>query len=294
MLIRCNWLLKAIVVIAVHILTLGTATSADTVCAKPQDIMRSLNNTIANNPLFSGSVVVSCDNKIVAEAHKGFQNRETKILNSGATAYSIASVGKMMTAVAIQQLIEVGKISLEDTVVSLLPSLQPHIPTTITIEHLLMHRSGFSRIQASDEALDKVNSNHDQFLLMLSTGISSKGSGKFGYRNTNYITLGEIIETYSAQSYEEYIVEHIGNKLDWTGPVFARRSKQDKQGVRDATATPYLPVDFDTWWNSEDEIIGKSAAEYHHVAPETLATAGGGLFLTAADLARFLHSCDSR
>ena len=57
-----------------------------------------------------------------------------------------------------------------------------------------------------------------------------------------------------------------------------------------AIAQPYLSVDFETWWNSEDSILAKSADEFVYVAPFATPAAGGGSYVTANDMIRFARA----
>ncbi len=244
----------------------------------------SLDALIVEHPMFSGSVIVAHDGEIVASVHTGYANHESGRLNNAQTLHSVASVGKMFTAVAITQLVEAGKLAYETPVLDIIPELGGRISTAITVDHLLHHTSGLDRMSGLDDAtLDAVRSNADYFALVLSTGIRSDGPAEFSYRNANFQILGEIIERVSGQSYETYIRENVANPAGMTGPVFMRRDRVEKQPI----AEHYLAVDFETWWHSEEPIVAQSANEFIHTAPPATPAAGGGSYATALDMIRF-------
>lgn len=247
------------------------------------NVQETLDQILADHPLFSGSAVVARSGKIVAEIHAGYQDRDAGVLNSASTFYSIGSIGKMFTAAAIAQMAGSDLFALDTPVVALIPELKNQIPETVTIDHLLGHRSGLDRMIVSDEDLEGVANNHEKFELFAASGASSEGPGEFAYRNENYLILGEIVERVSGLSYEAYIRRNIAGPSGLTGPVFPNGK------AKSGRALPYMPVDFETWWNSENQITGENADAYVHVAPITRPSAGGGHVLTARDLFQFLN-----
>jgi CubicO group peptidase (beta-lactamase class C family) len=222
--------------------------------------------------MFSGSVVVVQDGEITASAHAGYENREAGKLNSAESLYSVASVGKMFTAVAIAQLVEAGKLAYETPVPEAILELEDQINAAITVDHLLHHTSGLTRMSGiDDDVLDAIQNNSDYFALVLSTGIRSAGPREFAYRNANYFVLGEIIERVSGQAYETYIRDHVGIPAGMSGPFFIRRDRAGAQRV----SKPYLAVDFQTWWDSEEPIVANNVDEFVHAAPVVTPAAGG-------------------
>ena len=241
-----------------------------------------LDELVGEHSLFSGSVIVAQEGEPVAQVHHGFADRNSGRKNSSQTLYSIASVGKMFTAVAIVQLVEANKLRYETPVVDIIPELAERISGSITVDHLLRHTSGIGRISGVDDAtLNSLASNTDYFALVVSKGIGSDGPGDFSYRNENYQVLGEIIARVSGQTYETYVRERIAKPTGMMGPVF------DPGERGDDIAHHYMAVDFETWWNSEESIVAKNADEFIHRAPQSTPSAGGGAYVTAMDMIKF-------
>ena len=65
-----------------------------------------LDRLMVQYPMFSGSIIVVLDGEITASVHAGFADRQSGMMNNAETLHSVASVGKMFTAVAIAQLVE--------------------------------------------------------------------------------------------------------------------------------------------------------------------------------------------
>ena len=244
----------------------------------------SLDFIVKRFPMFSGSIIVAQDGKIIAKAYVGFADKISGASIGAQTLFSVASVGKMFTAVAIIQLAESGKLGFDAPVVQVIPELAERIDEKVTIDHLLHHTSGIGRIsEIDDDALDALQSNRDYFKLILASGIKSAGPAKFAYRNENFILLGEMVERIAGQSFESYIRAHIANPIGMVGPVYTRRDR----AVSLQVAQPYLAVDFETWWNSEEPIKGKSAKDFVHKPPLVTPSAGGGPYARALDLFLF-------
>jgi CubicO group peptidase (beta-lactamase class C family) len=163
---------------------------------------------------FSGAVLISKNDSILLQKSYGFAHLGHKVKNNTDTKFSYASVGKSFTAVAIFQLIQAGKLSLDDPIGKFLPNYPNKIVRdSITIKLLLTHRSGLPDYFYSDKFL---NTSKDKFRTIESLTnlyenepLEFKPNEQFSYRNTNYIMLGRIIETVSKMSYDDYIKKHI-------------------------------------------------------------------------------------
>lgn len=61
---------------------------------------------------FSGTVVVTKDNRVIYERASGYANKSYQIKNNIHTKFNIGSIGKVFTATAIMQLVQKGKLNL--------------------------------------------------------------------------------------------------------------------------------------------------------------------------------------
>lgn len=255
--------------------------------AVPRLTQSSLDQLVERFPLYSGSIVVAKNGTITAEANVGTADLETGRSIDDKTLFSVASVGKMFTAVAISQLVESGKLAYDTGVAGLVPELSGRISERVTIDDLLHHRSGIEAVSGVDDGVfNALESNHDYFRLILQSGIGSTGPAEFAYRNENFQILAEIVERASGQSYESYIRKYIADPLGMTGPIYTRRDRAGSLPI----ATPYMAVDDETWWNSEEPIAANEPGEFVHIPPPQTPSGGGGAYASANDLLLFANA----
>src|SRR5207253_1337852 len=77
--------------------------------------MKRLGDELAPSGRFSGSVLLAVDGRPLLNDAWGEANRETKVPNTPDTSYDVGSIGKLFTQIAILQLVEAGKVSLDET-----------------------------------------------------------------------------------------------------------------------------------------------------------------------------------
>lgn len=167
---------------------------------------------------FSGAVLIAKNDSVLLKKAYGFANIGHSVKNNTDTKFSYASVGKSFTAVAIFQLIQQGKLALNDPVGKFLPEYPNKIVRdSITIELLLTHRSGLPNYFHSPKFLN-TSKEHFRGLDSLSVlyenePLESKPNQQFEYRNTNYILLGRIIQAVSKMTYDDYVEKYIFSVL---------------------------------------------------------------------------------
>lgn len=152
------------------------------------------------------------------------------------TPFIIGSTTKSFTALAIMQLFEAGEVELDAPVQRYLPWFRvadPEASARITVRHLLNHTSGLSEAtgmayllkeDASENALE--NGVH-----ALSTVDLNRPVGEtFEYSNLNYTVLGLIVQTVSAEPYEQYVQERILTPLEMNNS-FAFPPEAERHGL---------------------------------------------------------------
>src|SRR5262245_25268739 len=95
------------------------------------------------------SVAVSVKGRIVFSAGRGLADLDNSVPATGDTVYDIGSVSKVMTATAVMQLVEQGKVRLEDTIQKYVPSF-PDKGSPITVWNLMTHTSGIRHYGPND------------------------------------------------------------------------------------------------------------------------------------------------
>ncbi|MGS2741826.1 serine hydrolase domain-containing protein [Sinomicrobium sp. M5D2P17] len=126
--------------------------------------------------------------------------------------FKLASITKQFTAVAILQLAEQGKISLQDSLQKFIPDF-PSKDHTITIENLLTHTSGikdYMQIDYPDPYMERWDFTPKQLIdSFRNYPLQFKPGTKYSYSNSGYYLLGYIIQKVSGKSYQSYVQDNI-------------------------------------------------------------------------------------
>lgn len=164
----------------------------------------------------------------------GEAQRESHRQVDDATAYNWASITKTMTAIAILQLRDHGKLSLDDPAVRYVPELrQVHDGfgsiDKITIRHLLTHSAGFRNPTWPWDCDDTTNCDWQPFeptswaqvqAMLPYTHVAFTPGSRWSYSNLGYVFLGQIIERLSGDDFEVYIDKNILKPLGMTNSYF--------------------------------------------------------------------------
>jgi len=135
---------------------------------------------------------------------------------SADTPSLISSITKTFTAVVVMQLVEEGKLSLDDTVDTWFPE-QPN-GDKITVRMLLSHTSGlanFSAIFGNDEEKWTRDWTPEELIAIANEAgpVGEPGSRWAHYSNTNYTMLGLIIEKVTGNRWDYEVESRIINPL---------------------------------------------------------------------------------
>lgn len=146
------------------------------------------------------------------------------------TIFALASITKPMTAVAIFQLLERGRLSLDDRLGKWISNL-PCEWRDVTIGQLLSHQSriSFKGIQVEDGM-----SNRDVLKAVMDLKrLWALSNEPFGYGNGAYILLAEVIEKASGLSYADYLQAHVFNVANMDGAsVHPKPNQTDRPMAR--------------------------------------------------------------
>jgi len=221
------------------------------------------------------SAAVALRGEIVFSDGAGFADLDNLVPATGATVYNIGSVSKAVSAVAVLQLVELGKVDLDDTIQEYVPTF-PEKRWPVTVRHLLTHTSGIRHYRDSDFPDDsEFNQNWRPYAsLEQAIGIFKDDPLLFepgtAYSYTSYGTnlLQGVVETASGLGFEDYLRERIWVPADMPGAGFDipdRIVRHRAKGylVKDGSVSNYPFEDV------------------------TYKFAGGGMLGSAVDLVRF-------
>jgi len=195
----------------------------------------------------------------------GEARRDTHQAVDSGTAYNWASITKTMTAIAILQLRDRGRLSLDDPAARYIPELrQVHDAygsvDDITIRHLLTHSAGFRNPTWPWDCDDAKDCDWQPFeptrwaqvaAMLPYTHVAFKPGTQWSYSNLGYVFLGQIIERISGDDFEVYIDKNILKPLGMTESYFDRapyflESHVSGSYLRSGTTLKPQPFDFDT------------------------------------------------
>ncbi len=161
---------------------------------------------------FSGSILIARDDEILWQFAGGLADREANIPNRIDTQFNLGSMNKMFTAISILQLVEQGKLNLEDTIAQVLSDYpNPEVASQVTIHQLLTHTSGLGDTFTEEFGIDPhhYRSNEDYLPLFVNEPLRFTPGEGFSYSNAGFVVLGLIVESVSGQSYDDYVRVHI-------------------------------------------------------------------------------------
>jgi CubicO group peptidase (beta-lactamase class C family) len=162
---------------------------------------------------FSGVVLVAHEDEPVLELAFGMADRNHGVPNQMETKFNLGSMNKMITAVAILQLVESGQLDLEDTILDYLPDYPNlEIASQVTIHQLLTHTSGlgtFFNQRYLDMPKSQIRTLDDYLPLFVDQPLGFEPGSDAAYSNAGYLVLGLIIEEISGMSYYDFVEQNI-------------------------------------------------------------------------------------
>lgn len=192
------------------------------------------------------------------------------------TPVLIGSVGKSITALAVRQLAEAGRLDLDQPARRYIPWLALDAPPAavdaISVRSLLTHTSGLSTADGQDPRWYEPGLSPESVARSLREVKPDRPSGSYEYSNLNYVLLGAIVEAVSGQPYGAYLEEHVFKPL---GMAHSASSLDSPAVAGRATGHRYLlgvPVAFE-----EPYASGMVPAGYHVSTAEDLAVFAGAL-----------------
>jgi CubicO group peptidase (beta-lactamase class C family) len=170
------------------------------------------------------SLVVVKDGQTIFKKSYGSANLEFGIANTPETVFQIASVSKQFTAFAIYLLAKQGKLSLEDDIRKYIPEL-PTYGKPIRIRHLLAHTSGIRDLAATLTLAgwhieDVMTTEQIMKVITRQKELNFEPGSAFGYSNTGYTLLAQIVERVTKQSFTDYTSKNIFEPLQMVNTRF--------------------------------------------------------------------------
>ena len=194
------------------------------------DFTRLFDSMSDQDKVVGASILVLHDGRVVAHHEHGLADRAKSKLVDEATIFHFGSITKTLTAIAIMQLRDRGRLSLDDHVTHYIPELtQVHNAygsmDDITIRMLLSHSAGFQAPtwpykEGKDWEPFEPTTWNQLVAMMPYQEIQFQPGARFSYSNPGFIYLARIIEKLSGDPWETYVQKNIFAPLGLTHSYF--------------------------------------------------------------------------
>lgn len=228
----------------------------------------------AGSKTFSGAVLLAKGGRAVFSRAYGLADRARNLPNTLSTRFRIGSMNKMFTAVAVMQLVQAGKVGLDDTVGTYLKDYpNKEIASKVTIRELLTHTGGtgdifgpaFFKHRLELRTLDDYVKLYGHRAPLFTPG------ARYEYSNYGFILLGRVIEQVSGQRYYDFVRQH----------VYEPAGMSATGSQPESTPVAQRSVGY--------TLIGKTEQPNTDTLPYRGTSAGGG-YTTVGDLLRFANA----
>jgi serine beta-lactamase-like protein LACTB, mitochondrial len=221
------------------------------------------------------SVAVVLDDRIAWASGFGMADLENEVPARANTVYRIASISKPIAATAVMQLVERGRVNIDDPIQKYVPAFPLKGEQTVTVRHLMTHTSGIRHYRDGEmESRDTYQTVTDALRIFKDDPLLFTPGTKYSYSTYAYNLLAGVVEQASGLSFEEYLKAHVWRPagmnetyFDHVDAIIPRRAEQYLRAGSRWRNAPY--ADLSNKW------------------------AGGGILSTAEDLARFHIALDA-
>ena len=166
------------------------------------------------------------------------------------TPVLLASTSKSLTAIAVMQQVEAGRLRLDEPVKTYLPwfTLRDSRASDITVRHLLHQASGMA---AKDTAFEGTDAQGPEAIeegvrALSDSALAGAPGAAFGYANANFNILGLLVQTVSGQPFGDYIEQHVFD------PLGMDHSHPSRAAARTDNAAAGHSLWFGTFWRQTE------------------------------------------
>lgn len=244
---------------------------------------------IIQKKIISVNYCMARDGKVFADNALGklsYRKEDNRPLRPD-TIQGIASITKLFCSVAIWQLVEDGKLRVNQRVGELIEEFNEKPFHDITISHLLSHTSGLqpdpgcfeNKFYQSSWNFIEDDKGQNWIAAGLKSGMRTKPGEEWAYCSFGFVILGEVISRASGEFADDYIVNHIIKPCGLKDTGFDNRRKviAERANIPNERMEQYISSILN------ESLERKEEDSFWDRIPST----GGGLYSTAYDLCRF-------
>jgi uncharacterized protein YbbC (DUF1343 family)/CubicO group peptidase (beta-lactamase class C family) len=234
-----------------------------------------MQSAVAKGSMPGGVVIVGHNGAVVYRKAFGSRSLEpTREAMTADTIFDLASLTKVIaTTTAVMQLVDEGRVKIDDPVAAYLPEFAENGKAQITVRELMTHFSGLPPDLDLKEAW---HGRDTAFKMAMQVQPANPPGTKFVYSDINFEVLGFIVQKVTGMALDEYTATHVFAPLDMRETAF----------LPPASWVPRIaPTQYD-----EDGIMLRGVV--HDPTARRMGGVAGhaGLFSTADDLARFAQN----
>lgn len=233
-----------------------------------------MSGLITSGEFPGATIVIIQDGKVTLKAGYGFADVRARVpVDPDRTRFRVASISKLITATAVMQLVEQGKVDLNADVNTYLAGFKiaPTYPEPVTLANVLTHTAGFDdRYVGLSAPVTGMVEPLGQYLAQQMPPRVLPPGKMFAYSNHGYALAGHVVENVSGQEFNGYVQENIFNPLGMASSSFG---------------LPYpLPQDIAVpyFHGGTEGGFRRTELDRMRVGP------AGDLVTTAADMAKFM------
>lgn len=257
-----------------------------------------IDSTLTADKIPGAVIFVRLANNEEFQYGSGYANLETGRRIDVNDRFRIGSITKTFVATVVLQLVDEGRLRLDQTVSQLLPDVELRMADHITVRDLLRHTSGIPNYTGDIGFLLRMFHNPDSFptekeiiataernsRLFDPSAVDSQGNLRWGYSNTNYTLLGMLIQKVTRNTIEQEISERIVVPLEMEKTYLATSMFTPDDLVRG-----YMDIQSSDYAGSGIPGDGQPFYDITNLHP-MYAGAAGGMISTAPNLIKFAEA----
>ena len=272
MVLRLSWRLASVVVLAASALVIPSETaSADGIPTQVDAaaVDNFIGDGLAAASIPGAAVAITRDDRVLHV--RGYGHDAHQVPVTASTLFRIASLSKSFTSLAGLQLVDAGKLSLDDPVAAHVAEFRPADPrgADITVRQLLDQTSGLAVREVSDRNRAQPGTLAEATTSLDSAHLVAAPGTQVNYYNPNYHVAARLVEVLSGETFETYLRTHVLQPAGMSASLTTNTDDQTVSGLADGHVVAY----------------GQPIAT---PAPGTFVGGAGDVVSTAADMAHWL------
>ncbi len=247
-------------------------------------------------------MLVARNDKVLLLHAWGMEDRTASLPNTVETRFRLGSMNKIITAVAVLQLVEAGKLSLDTPISHYLPDYpNKDAASKVTIRQLLTHRSGVGEIGFNDSPefktpaefiarRDAMRTPKDYVQQYATQSLQFEPGSKTEYSSLGFMILGLVVEQASVKSYYDYVQRLVEQASGKSYYDYVQRHIYDVAGMKHSGSIPETVALKDRaigYIRENGVLVGNADTLPYRGSP-----AGGG-YSTVGDLLHFAQALKS-